>query len=405
MQKKNQSQVEQQPEQAAEDAKNAAEQHDASSHGKPDERVIKLDINHSHIFLFLLLFIVLYGCYSMLKPFLDPIIVAIILGILLSPVHRKLEKRLKGRKNLAAFISCMLLTFIVILPLMFVFTALIKQGINSFGAIYNWIDQGRYEELYALPLVERTIQYFQDYWPNLQRFFPELDLKAMDLEQILLKGTAGWGSYFVGQAGQVVGNLTALVAKFFLMILIFYFVVRDEEKFSRYILHLMPLSATQKQRIIQKIKDVSRSAILGAMVVAMAQGAAGGLAFWIVGLPGLFWGVMMAFSSLIPVVGTGLIWVPAGIYLLVSGSLGSGIFVLLWCTFVVGLVDHLLRPVFMSGGSNMSILLLFLSLLGGLTFFGLIGLLYGPLLFGLALVLLYIYSSEFESFLDYQDMR
>ncbi|MFO8032857.1 MAG: AI-2E family transporter [Desulfohalobiaceae bacterium] len=362
-----------------------------------------LDLNHSHLFLFLLLLAVFYGCYSMLKPFLDPIIVAVILGIMLGPVQRRLENRLWGRKNLAALVSCLLLTFIVILPLVFVSTALLKQGISSFGAISTWFSQGRYEELYSLPLVERAIPYFQGLWPDLQKNFP--DLETLDLRQLILQKSAGLGSFFVGQAGQALGNITALVGKFFLMIVIFYFVIRDEEKFSAYILHLIPLSASQKQSIISKIKDITRSALLGNLVVAAVQGAAGGLAFWVVGLPGLFWGVLMAFSSLIPVVGTGIIWVPAGIYLLAAGSTIPAVFLLLWCTFVVGLVDQLLRPFFMRGGSKMSVLLLFLSLLGGLSYFGIIGLLYGPLLLGLALVLLLIYKSEFASFLDYQDAR
>ncbi|MFW5863645.1 MAG: AI-2E family transporter [Desulfohalobiaceae bacterium] len=362
-----------------------------------------LDVNHSHLFLLLLLLAVFYGCYSMFKPYLDPIIVAVILGILLGPVHRRLETKLGGRKNLAALVSCLLLTFMVILPLVFVSTALIKQGINSFGAISQWISQGRYQELYTLPLVERAIQYVMGLWQDMTHYFP--DLETVDFRQLILQETTGLGSFFVGQAGHLLGNVSALVGKFFLMIAIFYFVIRDEESFSRYILYLIPLSASQKQSIISKIKDITRSALLGNLIVAAVQGAAGGLAFWVVGLPGLFWGVMMAFSSLIPVVGTGLIWVPAGIYLLTAGSTVSAIFLLLWCTFVVGLVDQLLRPLFMRGGSNMSVLLLFLSILGGLTYFGMIGLLYGPLLLGLALVLLLIYKSEFEPFLDYQDKR
>ncbi|MFP4391374.1 MAG: AI-2E family transporter [Desulfohalobiaceae bacterium] len=382
--------------------KNGQEKASASG-GREVQEGFRLDLNHSHLFLFLLLLAVLYGCYAMLKPFLDPIILAVILGTLLGPLQRKLEAKLWGRKNLAALISCLLLTFIVILPLVFVSLALIKQGINSFGDIYRWISQGRYEELYSLPLVEEAIQYFQNYWPDLQRLFP--DLEAMEFRQVILQKTAAMGSFFVGQAGLALGNITALAGKFFLMIVIFYFVIRDEETLSAYILHLIPLSASQKQSIISKIEDITKSALLGNFVVAAVQGAAGGMAFWIVGLPGLFWGVMMAFSSLIPVVGTGLIWIPAGIYLLAAGKTVLAIFLLLWCTFVVGLVDNLLRPFFMRGGSKMSVLLLFLSLLGGIYYFGMIGLLYGPLLLGLALVLLLIYKSEFASFLDYQDKR
>ena len=158
---------------------------------------------------------------------------------------------------------------------------------------------------------------------------------------------------------------------------------------------------------MSKIKDVSQSALLGTFVTAIAQGAAGGLAFWITGLPGLFWGTAMAFASLIPLVGTALVWGPAVIYLLFISNephhVGFGIFMFLWSIIVVGPIDNFVRPLFMSGSGDMSTVLIFFAILGGINYFGLIGLLYGPLLFGLAIVLMYIYNLEFEEFLNYQD--
>ncbi|HLC16052.1 MAG TPA: AI-2E family transporter, partial [Thermodesulfovibrionia bacterium] len=114
---------------------------------------------------------------------------------------------------------------------------------------------------------------------------------------------------------------------------------------------------------------------------------------------------MMAFASLIPIIGTALIWVPASIYLILSGQWGSGIFMILWSAIVVGMIDNIVRPLFMKGSANMSTLFIFISILGGINYFGLIGVLYGPLIFGITLVLLYIYDSEFEHFLNFQDKK
>ena len=189
------------------------------------------------------------------------------------------------------------------------------------------------------------------------------------------------------------------------MLFTFFFFIRDEESIIKYLLHLVPLSASQEEKIIAKIKAVAKSALLGTFVTAIAQGACGGFAFWISGLPGLFWGMVMAFASLIPMVGTALVWVPAAFYLFVSGHLGLGIFMVIWCVVVVGAIDNLVRPLFMQGSADMSTLLIFFAILGGINYFGLLGILYGPLIFGLAMVLLYIYDVEYETFLNSQDHK
>jgi len=230
-----------------------------------------------------------------------------------------------------------------------------------------------------------------------------MDPENFKIGQRLLDLSSSIGKALLDQGGHFVGNMTSLIGKFFLMIFVFFFVVRDEKKILDAILHLSPLSSSHEKEVLGKIKTVARSALLGTLVTAVAQGVAGGLAFWIAGLPGLFWGMVMAFSSLIPIVGTALIWVPAAGYLFLSGQWGYAVFMILWCAIVVGMIDNFVRPLFMKGSAGMSTLLIFFSILGGINYFGVIGLLYGPLLFGLAMVLLYIYSLEFESFLHRQD--
>ena len=189
------------------------------------------------------------------------------------------------------------------------------------------------------------------------------------------------------------------------MIFTFFFLIRDEARILNRILHLAPMSRSQEMQIIGKINEIGKSALLGTFVTALAQGIAGGIAFYICGLPGLFWGMVMAFASLIPMIGTALIWIPAALYLIISGSLWLSLFLVIWCVIVVGGIDNFVRPLFMQNGSEMNTLLIFFSILGGINSFGLMGLLYGPLLFGLALVLLYIYSIDFKGFLSELDQR
>ena len=362
-----------------------------------------LTLNLAHYFLLVLLLAVLAACFHIISAYGHTMLLAIILAIVFSPVHRRLLQLTGGREDATALLSCLVLTLVVVLPLLFVFLSLIHQGVESFNAIHAWIKAGEYQAIIASPLVTKAWAFVTPYLPDLSKMFPQLGGEAKPLNQTVLDITSWLGSLLVSQGVGLMGNLGAFVGKFFLMLFTFYFMVRDEEKIFSQLLHLIPLHSSHEERILSKIKAVSRSVLLGTFFTALAQGAAGGLAFTFTGLPGLFWGSIMAFAALIPFVGTALIWVPAAAYLLLIGRWQAALFMGLWCVVVVGMMDNLLRPLFMQGSANMSTMLIFFAILGGLHTFGMIGLLYGPLLFGLAMVLLYIYEMEFEPFLSHQD--
>ncbi|MBD3304964.1 AI-2E family transporter [candidate division KSB3 bacterium] len=361
-------------------------------------------LNHGHYFLFFLLFVSIYFSYKLLRPYLHPLILAIVLAILLNPVYRKFVDWFRGRRNLAAFVTCTLLTVVIVLPLTFLLFALIQQGVQSFNAIYDWVEAKKYTTLLDNPWVTKVTGMIEASLPNVQKLFPDFDLKNVRFDRIVLQTSSTIGKNLLNQGGQLFSNLSGLVIKFFLMLFAFFFLVRDQESIFTAVLHLIPLSGTQEERILDKIKSVTRSALLGTLITAVAQGIAGGIAFSIANLPGLFWGTMMAFASLVPVVGTAIIWIPAAVYLFLSGHWGYGIFLVAWSVLIVGLIDNFVRPIFMRGaGETMSTFVIFFSLLGGLHYFGLTGLLYGPLIIGLTMVFLYIYSVEFEAFLTQQD--
>jgi len=368
------------------------------THGDSD-RVIQngtFKLSPAHYFLFFILFWLLFACYHILYPYIHTIILAIILATVFQPVHRKIKIRFGRRENLAALVSCILLSLVVVLPLTLILFSLIGQGVQSFHAISEWIAAGKFNQLMEMPWVVKITALIDQY-------LPDLDVKNFKIDQSLIKLSGTISRWLLNQGGNLVGNITAIVAKFGLMIFVFFFLVRDARTLVKSVLHLSPLSATQEDQIIEKVRSVARSALLGTFVTAIAQGAAGGMAFWISGLPGLFWGIMMAFASLVPIVGTLLIWGPAAVYLLLAGKWGYALFMVLWCAIVVGTIDQVVRPLFMKGSADMSTMLIFFSILGGINYFGLLGLLYGPLIFGLTMVILYIYRLEFQSFLDYQD--
>lgn len=360
---------------------------------------------NSHYFLFFLMAVVFMGCFAIIRPYIHTILLATILSFVAGPVHRRIENRLGNRKNISALISCLLLTTVVVIPLLFLLLSLIQQGASSFNAMYDWIAAGKYGVIMEHPLTIKLYEWFNQYLPDIRKVFPDLNLSNLKVDKLVMDTTADMGKTLLNQGGHLMGNIGSLIGKFCLMIFTFFFLIRDETRIWNRILHVTPLSHSQEIQIISKIKEIAKSALLGTFVTALAQGIAGGIAFYICGLPGLFWGMVMAFASLIPIVGTALIWIPAALYLVISGNPWLSLFIVLWCTIVVGGIDNFVRPLFMQNGSEMNTLLIFFSILGGINSFGLLGLLYGPLLFGLALVLLYIYSIEFKTFLSEQDQR
>ncbi len=353
-------------------------------------------VNLSHLFLFFLLFVSLFGVFKIIEPYVNTIILAIILAMIFNPVNKYLQKWVGKKPNLSAFLTCTVLVLVVVIPLSLILLSLIRQGVQSFESIQEWLKAGNLQKVMDSALAQKIIEL-------INRHLPNANLENMNINQDLVKISSGIGGFLLDQGGSIVGNVTSTIAKFFLMIFIFFFLVRDGEKIAKGILHLIPLSGTHEKEIIQRIGSVSRSAVTGTILTALAQGAAGGIGLAIAGLPGLFWGTMMAFASLVPLVGTALIWVPAAAYLFITGSWGFGIFFVIWSIVVVGSIDNFLRPFFMGGSSGMSPLILFFSILGGIQLFGLIGIVYGPLVFGIALVLLYIYELEFSSYLKTQD--
>lgn len=354
------------------------------------------NLNIAHYFLFILIAFSLTLCWKMMQSYMDPLIIAVILSVITHPIYEWIKLKCNNRNNIAALISCILLNMIIIIPVFLIFSAVIRQGLISITAINRWIADGNIERLAQIPLVSHALTVIQ------QQMEGTL-LKGIDFQSLMITVSSHAGEVMMNQSRYIIGNISSVIIKFFLMTFIFFFVIQDQKKIFDYFFHLSPLSTTHEEILTTKIKAVAKSALLGTLVNAISQGTAGGIAFAICGFPGFFWGAVMAFASLIPFVGTAIIWVPAAIWLFLSGSWPYALFLTLWSVVVVGSIDNLVRPLFMKGSAGMGTLLIFFSILGGINFFGIVGLLYGPMVFGLTIVLLYIYDLEFHAFLKQQD--
>ncbi|MCR9106471.1 MAG: AI-2E family transporter [Gammaproteobacteria bacterium] len=347
--------------------------------------------------LLVFLALALYACYALIKPFLEPIVLAILIGMLAHPLHHRVIRLLRGRESAAALFSCLALSLLILLPSMALMAAVLEQGIAYSVKAREWATPENLQAFMTQPAVVKV-------HALLVQLLPE---GAMELENIRTKAlslASSLGGKFAEVSTALLGSVTGFFLNFVLLLFVLFFVLRDHDRLLEFLRHALPLSRSQEDVLIREVRQVSKSALLGSLLTAITQGFVGGFALWLAGFPALFWGTVMAFTSLIPFVGTALVWVPAALYLLVVGELGWALFMATWGAVVVGSIDNFLRPLFMQGAS-MSTVVVFFSLIGGLQVFGLMGLVYGPLVFAIALVLFRMYEDEFSSFLDSQDQR
>lgn len=356
----------------------------------------KLKISSSHWVLIVALLAAAFTCYLLVKPYVNSIVMAFIISLLMFPIHEKLEAKLPSHKNLASLLSCIILTFIIVIPLLFVFGAIVQQGSKFSQNVYQWVTHGGIQTVFNHPWVVKGLSLANHYLP-----FDEI--QPQQIAQKVGQLATSFGSNLVGISAKILGDATNFIMNFLLMLFVLFFLLRDHDKIITAIRHILPLSRSQEDKLLSEIEQVSKSAVMGSFLTAIAQGAAGGFGMWMAGFPGLFWGTMMGFASFIPLVGTALIWIPATIYLFLIGDTTWAIFLGVWSMAVVGSIDNLLRPFLMQGSAGMNTLMIFFSLLGGIQLFGLIGLIYGPLIFAITMVLFNIYEEEFKGFLNRQD--
>ncbi|MGE4297267.1 MAG: AI-2E family transporter [Desulfovibrionaceae bacterium] len=340
-------------------------------------------------FVVLLLTGTLVLAWRILAPFTHPIIFAIILASLLSPLQTRLELLYRGHKSMAALTITLLAAVAIVLPCMLFLSALVNEGVRSLATIRNWVDTGGADKLFDNPLLLDVTQWVQARLGRLAG--PHLNLR----EQLMMASQKSAQALLDSGAG-IVGNVATVAMQFSIMLFVLYFLVRDGRGMVAYIRRLSPLSDMQEDRIFDKMRAVSKSVMVGSFLTGMIQGVIGGLGFAMVGIPPLFWGAVMGFASLIPIVGTGLVWIPASAYMFIVGRWEAALFLSLWCAVLLGGVDNFVRPLLMRGKGGLSPLYIFLAVLGGVQAFGFVGLLYGPLIISLTAVILFTYDEVFH---------
>lgn len=349
------------------------------------------------VFFILLLLFSLYLGYAIVEPFVHTLIFSTVIAVLFAPVFQWALRFFNGRRSLASFLTVLIIVFCLVLPMTFLVMALISQGVESLVALNSWVATVDPNTLIHSKWVDGYLSW-------IQKELPFLRISELDIQGSIIQYSKGFAQAMLGASTELIRNATKLVLHFLLMVFVLFYFLRDGAKMVAYIKHLSPLRSRQEDAIIDSLKRVARGVLMGCLLVAILQGVAGGIGLAVVGIPAFFWGAMMALSALIPVLGTGLVWVPAVGYLFLSGDWKMAIFLSLWCgVFVVG-IDTILRPIFMREASRVSTFYILLAILGGVYSFGMLGIFYGPLILSFVMVMLQIYMEEYaEDLLDKED--
>ena len=349
-----------------------------------------------HIFLVFVLLVTalsFYYLYQVLAPFLAPILWAILLAIVFYPLFLKLQRFLKNKRVLSALAMTLFVVVVIVLPATFLMISLADDVIDFYHHLEEMIKTGRLQShlnrVGELPLLRGA----------LERLKQHVDVSQADPLPFFLKNVRQISAFLFNQTSNLLKSISTFVAGFFFTLLSLYYLFKDGDRLLKSLKETLPLPARESELIIQRFKEMVAATIYGGILIAIIQGILGGLSFWVLGMASpIFWGTAMAFLSFIPMGGTALIWGPAAIFLFIQGAFLKGIILLALGVLLIGMVDNVLRPMFVSARTNIHPLLLFFSVLGGIQAFGIIGLVGGPLIVTLSLTLVEIYIQGIKEF-------
>lgn len=320
-----------------------------------------------------------YLVFRIFEPFLEPLAWSAVLAIFFYPIHENIRKRLGP--NRAALVSTLGVTLLLIAPALLVLVYTTRQALEATAAVQSaLLDPEK-----ALPA--QAVNWVRSHLPVAWR--------TADFSQPLRQGAERIATFLASRFAGLVRNLFTFFVDLFIVIFALFFMFRDSDDIVRGLRHLAPFDEEIQHDMLNESRDLIFASVAVALVIAGMQGLLGGLAFTIAGISApIFWGVLIAFFSLVPVVGSALIWVPAALVLTFSGHWGKGIAIVVICGGVATVADNIVRPLLLRNRTHLNELLLFVSVLGGLEVFGLLGLLIGPAILAAAMGVFRVYMEH-----------
>lgn len=325
---------------------------------------------------------------SMIQGFLMAIFMAALFSSMASPTHRWLSARLGGRQNIASILVVVGIVLVILIPLTILIGIVVAQAISVGQSVTPWV-QAFINEPSALGRFFEKIPYYD-------MILPYRDVIIQKAGQLV-----GTVTTFLIESLQSVAGVTAnaLFGCIIMLYVMFYFLTMGDVLLER-ILYFLPLEDEDERLLLQRFTSVTRATIKGTIIIGIMQGAICGLAFAVAGIEGaVFWGSVMAVTSIIPAFGTAIVWGPAVIILALLGNFTGVIVLAVLCGAVAGNLDNVVRPRLVGKDTEMHDLFVLFGTLGGITMFGLLGIIIGPIIAALFITIWGIYGKVFHEYL------
>jgi predicted PurR-regulated permease PerM len=322
--------------------------------------------------------LLVYFVYRIFEPFLVPLGWATVFAVIFHSLNEELVQ--KWGRNLSAALSTIGVTLILVVPSLLLTILFVREGIDAARGMETSMAAGEYGG-------------FNRAWAWIAAHIAAQG--AIDLRELVRQGASKLGEYLASQFGAVLRNIVLFLFKLVVMLFALFYFLRDAKAIMRHIRLFLPFEERVRERMLSEARDLIFASVTTSLVIAAVQGVLCGGAFAIVGLnSSLFWGVVAAFLSLLPVVGAWPVWIPASIWLFSTGHFVRALLLIGICGGLGATIDNILRPVLLGGRSSLNGLLIFISVLGGIAVFGVLGVVLGPIVVATAVGVLDVYSQK-----------
>ena len=341
-------------------------------------------------FLVLFVILLLYLLFWIFAPFLTPILWALILARLFYPLHERLASFLGGKRAWSAILMTLAVMVLVVLPVSYVAALAVTETIHAYEVGRAWIQAGGMEQLPGrlgnLPLIGTLSQ---DVLGNL--------ILAYGVLHESTEGGATMNQVVAGTVGGLAMNIIELITDFLIMLFTLFFLFRDSPSLHKTVTQALPIDQKAKAEIFDCLDQTVVAVVRGTVLTALAQGLVAGTTYWLLGIPfPLLLGALSGLFSLLPVGGTAFVWGPVALYLFWTGAIWKAIILVAVGAGIVGLMDNVLQPFLVGTGVDLPLILLFFASLGGVAYFGFIGLFLGPIILGLAKAAFHIFQQNYQ---------
>ena len=330
----------------------------------------------------------------LLSPFLSIIVLGVVVAGAFYPVYRRLTAHEKISPGLASLLTCLLIFFILFVPIVFFVGVLAQEA-------YELIQLAKSPALSSFINTHFTNSALLDRINPLLASF-DIAITGEELNKTISDIGRAVGLVLYDQARSIASNTLSFLASFFLMLLVIFFLLIDGPKLVQFLIDLSPLPEDQDTQLIGKFNDMAGAILMGNGLCGAIQGVAGGTIFWLFGLQSAFlWGVIMSLLAFLPIIGIGAVFIPTVVFLFLTGRIGASLFFLIFYLLLSGSVEYILKPKVVGKRVQMHTLVVFLSIIGGLNIFGILGIIYGPLIATAFLTLTNIYHTSYQTFVEY----